>query len=262
MYRKTAKEDLNIYTDEDLPDPLSNLIHVMREDSKRIIPLISSLLKNEASSFIDIGSGYGQLSFDLAKSNSNLDIHLLETSRERLELGIKGFKVNRDEFTFHHRLLDKNFASEYTQSFEICLCFHVLEHVYDIKDFIRNLFLITKNGGTIIIEVPNEDDDLLRLSSGYSKIVRFPAHVNSFNQKTLSLLLKTLNEDSYKVEFVPVQRYGFYNYIEWLRYNEKAKISSDDYIPRDEKSWIESIWLEKKSKGMTTDSIMLIIKKL
>ena len=65
---------------------------------------------------------------------------------------LKGFKVNPAEFTFHHRLLDKNFANEYNQSFDICLCFHVLEHVYDIKDFIKNLFSITKSGGTIILE--------------------------------------------------------------------------------------------------------------
>ena len=103
-------------------------------------------------------------------------------------------------------------------------------------DTLKNLFSITKSGGTIIVEVPNEDDDLLTLSSGYSKIARLPAHVNSFNKKTLSLLLNNLNENTYQVEFIPVQRYGFYNYIEWLRYNEKAKISSDDYITRNEKS--------------------------
>ena len=38
-------------------------------------------------------------------------------------------------------------------------------------------------------------------------------------------------------------------------------ILSDDYVPREKKSWIEKLWLEEKEKNFTTDSIMLIIKK-
>ena len=55
--------------------------------------LIESLVNKQDAKFIDIGSGYGQLSFELAKARPDLDIHLLETSKDRLELGIKGFKV-------------------------------------------------------------------------------------------------------------------------------------------------------------------------
>ena len=224
--------------------------------------MIQSVLNKPNSSFIDIGSGYGQLSFNLKKTNPKLNIHLLETSSERINLGIEGFQPNIEDFTFHHRLLDNKFASEYINYFDISYCFHVLEHVYNIRDFIKNMFSITKKGGSIIIEVPNEDDDLLKLSSNYSKIIRFPAHVSSFNRFTLRYLLESLELGDYDIDFLPVQRYGFYNYIEWLRYNDKGKVTSDDYIPRDNPSWIESFWLNEKRKNFTTDSIMMIIKKI
>ena len=38
-------------------------------------------------------------------------------------------------------------------------------------------------------------------------------------------------------------------------------ILSDDYIPRLDMSWIEEMWLNHKKKNLTTDTIMMIIKK-
>ena len=261
-FRKTSDEDLSLFPNDQLPLALQKVSHLMKGDCKRLIPLIQSLVNQDNSSFIDIGSGYGQLSFNLKESNPKLDIHLLETSSERINLGIKGFKPNINNFTFHHKLLDKKFSDNYINHFDISYCFHVLEHVYNIRDFIKNIFKITKKGGSIIIEVPNEDDDLLKLSSNYAKVVRFPAHVSSFNKFTLEYLLKSLELGNYDMDFLPVQRYGFFNYIEWLKYNDKTKVTSDDYIPRDQPSWIESCWLRQKYNNFSTDSIMMIIKKL
>ena len=39
-------------------------------------------------------------------------------------------------------------------------------------------------------------------------------------------------------------------------------VSSDDYIPRNNPSWIEKKWLKDKEKNFTTDSIMTVIQKL
>ena len=55
--------------------------------------------------------------------------------------------------------------------------------------------------------------------------------------------------------------YGFFNYIDWVRHNEKEMVLSEDYIPRKKISWIEKIWLNTKENNLTTDSIMMIIKK-
>jgi hypothetical protein len=64
-----------------------------------------------------------------------------------------------------------------------------------------------------------------------------------------------------QIEFLPIQRYGFFNYIDWVRHNQKDKVLSDDYIPRENPSWIERQWLQTKKQNFTTDSIAMILKK-
>ena len=262
-YRKTSEKDMELNKDTDFPSTMKNLAHVIKQDTKRIRGIIEKLVKpNEKVKFIDIGSGYGHIGFDIGNNNPNIDVHLLETSKDRMNMGISTFKPDINKFNFHHELLDQKFSKKYPNYFNISFSFHVLEHVYDTVDFIKNMYNITKNGGYIIIEVPNNDDDLQELSNNYKKIIRFPAHVNYWTKDTLSTLLKKSNiYDKVDTEFIGVQRYGFFNYIDWVRNNKKQKVLSDDYIPRKNPTWIEKIWLNTKQKNLTTDSIMIIIKK-
>ena len=262
-YRKTSKKDIEANSNIDFPETMKNLAHVIQQDTKRISGVIKRIISpNKNYKFIDIGSGYGHIGFDIGNNNPNVDVHLLETSRDRINMGIDTFRPKIDKFTFHHNLLDSSFSKDYPEHFDISFSFHVLEHVYNPVDFIKNIYNITKSGGHIIIEVPNEDDDLQHLSENYKKIIKFPAHASYWTQKTLLFLLKKADIlHNIDVDFTGVQRYGFFNYIDWVRHNEKEMVLSDDYIPRKKISWIEKIWLNTKENNLTTDSIMMIIKK-
>jgi len=261
--RKTSKKDMEMNEKEDFPEIMKNLAHVLNQDRKRIRNVVEKLIdSNEKNTLIDIGSGYGHISFEIGNNNPNLDVHLLETSKDRMEMGIDTFKPDKQKFNFHHNLLDQHFSAKYLESFDVSLCFHVLEHVYDPVDFIKNMFSITKSRGFMVIEVPNDDDDLIKLSSYYKKIISVPAHVSCWTKDTLLLLVEKADiVDKVAVEFLPVQRYGFFNYIDWLRHNDKDLVLSDDYTPREELSWIEKLWLDTKKKNFSTDSIMMLIKK-
>ena len=266
--RETSPEDMKINESIGLSGDMSRMAHIIRQDSIRINKTIKKIVDDSFSSvkglkFIDIGSGYGQSSFGLKEEFPELDIHLLEISEDRMRSGIDSFKPNLSDFTFHHSLLDDNFARNNLEKFDISFSMHVLEHVYDIKGFIKNMFAITKKGGTMLVEVPNEDDDLSLLSDNYRKITHFPAHVTCFTKDTLSKLLEEAGIGN-RVEaiFVPIQRYGFFNYIDWVRYNKKDKVLSDDYTPRENLTWVESNWLQTKEENFTTDSVAMILKKL
>ena len=265
-YRKTSVLDMEMNSSIEFPEVMKNLAHVIQQDTKRVKKVIDELVlanKNNNIKFIDIGSGYGHIGFSIGENNSNINVHLLETSHERIQMGINTFKPEMDKFTFHHKLLDSKFSNEYFEHFDISFSFHVLEHVYDMVDFIKNMYKITKSGGYIVIEVPNEDDDLQYLSANYEKIVRFPAHVSYFTQKTLLLLLEKADVHiNNNVDFIGVQRYGFFNYIDWLRHNDKQMVLSDDYTPRDKISWIEELWIKTKQDNLTTDTVMMIVKKM
>jgi 2-polyprenyl-3-methyl-5-hydroxy-6-metoxy-1,4-benzoquinol methylase len=268
-FRKTSKEDMKINSKfGKLPVSLRSSMHIISEDSNRICRHLKKIIKkffpkNKKIKFINIGSGYGHVDLILKKNLPQMDMHLLEISGEKMETGRKTFKHDEKKFTFHLNLLDKNFAKKNYAKFDIALSFHVLEHVSNIIDFIKNIFKIVKKGGIIIIEVPNEDDNLLHLSDQYEKHVHVAPHISYFTKKTLlRLFVKAAIYDKAKVDFIGVQRYGFFNYIDWVRYNRKEMVLSDDYIPRNNPSWIEKIWLKDKEKNFTTDSIMAVIQKL
>ena len=265
--RNTSPLDVRINESIGLSGPPGSCAHVLQQDSIRINKTIKKLVSESFSSpsglkFIDIGSGYGQNSFGLKEEVPELDIHLLEISKERMNSGIESFRPDLNEFTFHHCLLDDDFSNNHFEQFDISFSFHVLEHVYNMKGFIKNMFAITKKGGYMVLEVPNEDDDLSLLSDNYRKIIHFPAHVSCFAKDTLSKLVEESGiGDKVEISFIPIQRYGFFNYVDWVRHNEKNKVLSDDYIPRENPTWIERKWLQSKKNSFTTDSIAMILKK-
>lgn len=45
-------------------------------------------------------------------------------------------------------------------SFELIICFHVLEHVEDDQKAMRELFRVLKKGGTALIQTPFKDGDI------------------------------------------------------------------------------------------------------
>ena len=265
--RDTSLEDMKLNEAIGISGPMSKMAHVLQQDYIRINQTMTDTVSELYSSFdklnfIDVGSGYGQHSFSLKEKFPDWNFHLLEVSKERIQSGIEAFNVDSSKFTFHHKILDDSFANDNLEKFDISFAFHVLEHVYDIKTFIRNMFEVTKKGGIMLLELPNEADDLSLLSDNYRKIIHFPAHVNHFTKNTLSKLIQESGiEDKVEIDFIATQRYGFFNYIDWIRHNEKSKVLSDDYTPRKNPSWIERQWLQTKKDNFTTDTITMVLKK-
>ena len=53
------------------------------------------------------------------------------------------------------------------------------------------------------------------------------------------------------------QRYGFYNYVDWIKYGTKSKVESDDYININDKprSNIEKIWVKYREENFNADTL-------
>ena len=261
-YRKTSERDLNSNSD----GPLRNVEHLLKQDSIRIGNFVSDLLENFYSTsselkLIDVGSGYGYNSFKIKEDNPDLDVHLLEISKDRMDLGIEVYKPDLTKFTFHHKLLDDSFVCDNLEMFDLVVNIHVLEHVYDMVDFLKRLYSITNEGGFLIIEVPNNDDDLFQYTNNYEGLVKIPSHVSFFTEDTLTRLVEVAGIDNENIGFIPIQRYGFFNYMDWLRYDDKSMVASDDYTPRDRPTMYEKGWLELKKRRFLTDTIQMIIRK-
>ena len=100
--------------------------------------------------------------------------------------------------------------------FDIITLFHVLEHIKDPINLLKNIEQKIKTSGEIIIEVPNADDALLSLynSSAFQNFTYWSAHLYLFTAFTLK---KVIEKAGYQINYIKqVQRYPISNHLYWL----------------------------------------------
>lgn len=106
--------------------------------------------------------------------------------------------------------------SELKDSFDIITLFHVLEHLPDPIQVLKELSAKLNEKGSIIIEVPNANDALLNLyrSKPFSEFTYWSCHLFLYTESTLANLLK---EAGLRVNYIKqVQRYSLANHLYWL----------------------------------------------
>ena len=209
---------------------------------------------------LDVGSGYGYFPFLINKKYNNIDITATDLNHNKLLYGKNTLKL--DIKCIFEKIEDETFIKNNENKFDIITSWHVLEHVYDPVLWMKNILRLLKKNGICLLEIPNEDDELIELVPEYSKIIHFQDHVNYFYVKNIKQLLKICNikENDYKIS--GVQRYGFYNYIDWLRFGTKSKVISDDYrnINNKPRHEIEKRWIEYRESNLNSDTIYIVIK--
>lgn len=105
---------------------------------------------------------------------------------------------------------------DFNCKFDKIFMFHVLEHILDPAEFIKDIKMFLKPGATLFIEVPNNEDILV---SGYD-INEFKdfyyqsAHLWYFNKRSLAYVLE---KAGCKYEIKGIQRYDLSNHIQWLK---------------------------------------------
>ena len=213
--------------------------------------------KNKKLNILDIGTGYGLFPHNINKEFPNFNVYFLNINK--IKYGIKKLNLNYNIIT--ENIETDDFIKSNKCKFDVICSNNVLEHVYNPILWINNIMKCLKPGGIIILEIPNEDDELIYKVKNYSNIIHFEDHVNYFTKNTLEYLLKKCNIKKYNI--TGVQRYGFYNYIDWIRYGMKEKVKSDDYIninikPR---SYIEELWIKYRVDNLNCDTLKCIIEK-
>ena len=207
----------------------------------------------------DIGTGYGYFTEVVKKKFKTFSVSGMDLNHNKLNYGKNTLKLNFN--AIYNKIEDESFIKKNEENFDIITSWHVLEHVFDPILWLKNIYRLLKKGGYIILELPNEDDELIKLSSGYSNIVHFQDHVNYFTKNTLQKLFELCGIENYEIK--GIQRYGFYNYIDWIRFNTKDKVISDDYrnIKDEPRSEIEKMWIKYREDNLIADTLFAVIKK-
>lgn len=100
------------------------------------------------------------------------------------------------------------------EEFSTIVMFHVLEHISDPVGYLKLLGSKLKDGGILVVEVPNVDDILLSKYSipEFEKFYWHVAHSYYFSRETLSLVGE---KAGFEVEVKPIQRYSIGNHLCW-----------------------------------------------
>ncbi|MEC1305745.1 MULTISPECIES: class I SAM-dependent methyltransferase [Lysinibacillus] len=107
-------------------------------------------------------------------------------------------------------------TKEIKDKFDFITLFHVVEHLTDPIETLKELREYLNPNGVIIIEVPNADDALLTLYNceEFKDFTYWSCHTILYNSATLKLLL---NKSGYSnITVKQFQRYPLSNHLYWL----------------------------------------------
>ena len=114
------------------------------------------------------------------------------------------------------KMIDETSIDENDNSYDLIICYHVLEHIANDRKAIIELLRILKKGGTCIIQTPFKDGEIFENSEIRSPEERQKYYGQSDHVRIYSVdgLKKRLTESGFAVEildFVEIKpnRFGF-----------------------------------------------------
>jgi len=139
------------------------------------------------------------------------------------------------------------------KKFSIVTLWHVLEHVHDLENTIKNIYSLISKKGHLIVAVPNHDSYDRRIYEENWAAYDVPRHLYHFNTLTISDLMKyhklTL------VETIPMKLDAYY--ISLL--SEKYKSGGNRFIKAIINGWKSNSWAIKNKNNYS--SLIYIFKK-
>lgn len=184
------------------PD-IENWLEQTKDDDKRRFKFLKSRIKGKK--ILDFGCGNGgflSAISDCGQKSASLacGVELQKSMFEYFEN--KNLKVFED-------------IQEIDEKFDYITLFHVLEHIKDPAEMLKNIGEKLEKNGQIIIEVPNSNDALITIykSKAFMDFTYWGCHLFVFNEKTLRKIAKRAG---FKINYTKrVQRYGIANHLYW-----------------------------------------------
>lgn len=235
-------------------------LNMVNNQSERRIQYLSEIIEEllrskDTISICDIGGGYGHFCRNIKKTyKERVCVTLLEPGISRIN------KYDNEDITLVKSSINEDIVQKHFEKYDLVTSFHVFEHVFEPKKFIHLLRQLVKKDGYYCIEVPNHNNELLKLCETFKKKVWYiNCHISYFTPDIFLSLLT--DEKNNLVKMDGFERYGLFNFLYWLHYNEPQKGWVNFYNGISIHK-IEDDWIEYRRSNMLSDSMYAILKKI
>ena len=182
---------------------INSLYHFVREltlSNKRRLILSITNLKN--GKLLDIGAGTGSFAGFMKTHGWNVTGFEPDEQARRQALSLNNVQLIGPE----------NFYLLPEESFDVITMWHVLEHVHDLHEYLKQLKKLIKPGGKIFIAVPNYTSLDASFYKSYWAAYDVPRHLYHFSPLSLK---KLFNEQGFELQSTRTMPYDSF-YISFL----------------------------------------------
>lgn len=167
---------------------------------------------------VDIGSGAG--------------LFLDRVSRAAAyTVGVEMSKVMRDYMETRGHVAYRS-TSEVPERFaDVCVTFDVLEHAIDPLEFLQDAYRILKDGGSLFVGVPNQDDFLKSICEDYLSFFYHKSHLFYFSRTVLKGLMRSAGFSIASESCL--HKYNFMNMVNWLKDGRPTGVSDPGNFDRE-----------------------------
>lgn len=180
--------------------------YVKRNAISNKVVLLNSL-KPSSKTLLDIGTGTGD--FLLACKNNGWEVAGIEPNQKARLLAQDKLSKDESKVHLHESLksLDESLSNP-PKEFDVITMWHVLEHVPDVENYIKQLKSLLKPNGTLIIAVPNFKSYDAFYYGKFWAAYDVPRHLYHFSKKSIAKLFG--KEQMEVVKTFPMKMDSFY----------------------------------------------------
>jgi len=193
------KHTLNYWKSFDLKKAREN---TYKDDFRRYL-IIENLLKKDTK-LLDFGCGNGGF-LNLINKGEKCGIEL---NKEIVEF------LKKEDFNIENNI------EIFDEKFDIICMFHVLEHLPEPVEILKNIKNKMSKDSLLIIEVPHSNDILIKKYNceKFKDFTFWSEHLILYTKETLKKILQLSGFEN--IEIYGEQRYNIFNHLHWLSKGE------------------------------------------
>ncbi len=161
---------------------MNSLYHKVRQRTlKQKTVWVQSLFTGYKGAILEVGAGTGAFADAMAKKGWK--VTALEPDASSRAIALKNYGI--------HLMPSSELENLSPNSFDVITLWHVLEHVHDLKTYIKTFSKLLKHNGRLIIAVPNHTSYDAQFYKNYWAAFDVPRHLYHFSPSSMKFLMKS-----------------------------------------------------------------------